>query len=95
MRLSYELFIRREVFEVLESISESARDKAVRFMELLSEDPFREGDFVTRDDMGRQIQIQLIEEYALYYRADHSSQEVRLLDLINAGSVDLPGSNGP
>jgi hypothetical protein len=91
MRLSYELYIRREVFQVLEGIAEPTREKTLRFMELLSEDPFREGDFTARDDTGRLVQAKLIGEYALYYWADHAAREVRLLDLVDAGSVDLSG----
>jgi hypothetical protein len=91
MRLFYELYIRREVFQVLEDVSESAREKTLRFMEILSVDPFREGDFASHDDTGRKVQVKLVGEYALYYWADHAAREVRLLDLVDAGSVDLSG----
>lgn len=88
MKLSYEVYIRGEVFQALENLEELHRDKALNFIETLSENPFREGDFTARDDTDRLVQVKLIEEYALYYWADHAAKEVRLVDMIDADLTD-------
>lgn len=88
MVLSYELYIRREVFQALENIVGPTRDKALRFMESLPENPFKEGDFTVRDDTGRLVQVKLIGEHALYYWADHAAKEIRLVELVDADQAE-------
>jgi len=51
----------------------------------LAEDPFRAGDYVERDDIGRPIQVKIIGRYAVFFWSDHPVKEVKIVDLKSAG----------
>ncbi len=84
MKLSYEVFVRYEIYHTLEAIPDSDRERFLRFFELLENDPFQEGDYSESDRSGRQYQIKIIGKRALYYWSDHAEKEVRVVDLVDA-----------
>jgi hypothetical protein len=48
------------------------------FLESLSSDPFRRGDYEEHDDVGRPVQIKIIGNFALTYWTDHAVKEVKV-----------------
>ncbi len=84
MRLSYDVFIRHEVYQVLQAVDTRDRDRVWDFVESLADNPFREGDETTQDEHGRLIQVKILGRLVLFYWADHAAKEVRVVDLANA-----------
>lgn len=84
MRLSYEIFVRHEVYQILQGASARDRERICDFIASLADDPFREGDTTTLDEHGRAIQVKMLGRLALLYWADHAAREVRVVDLVNA-----------
>lgn len=50
----------------------------------LAEHPFVRSDYRLSDDMGREIEHLLIEEYVFSYWIDHAVREVRIVDIEDA-----------
>ena len=84
MKLSYEVFVRHEVYQILQGASARDQERVWDFLESLADDPFREGDATTLDEHGRAIQVKVLGRLALLYWADHAAKEVRVVDLANA-----------
>jgi hypothetical protein len=84
MKLSYEIFVRHEVYQILQGVSARDQERVCDFVESLADDPFREGDTTTLDEHGRAIQVKMLGRLALFYWADHAAKEVRVVDLANA-----------
>jgi len=85
MALSYQVFVRHEVYLALQGVRESYRDRILTFIESLAGNPFVEGDQVARDQTGRLHQIKIIGNCAVFYWPDHAEKEVRVIDLIDSG----------
>jgi hypothetical protein len=47
MKLSYEIFVRHEVYQILQRVSADDRERFYYFVESLADDPFRAGDATT------------------------------------------------
>ena len=56
-----------------------------KWFEELATGPFRVGDYVERDNIGRPIQVKIIGRYAAFFWADHPVKEVKIVDLKPAG----------
>ncbi|HEX7185774.1 MAG TPA: hypothetical protein VF756_28375 [Thermoanaerobaculia bacterium] len=84
MKLAYEIFVRHEVYKILQGVSARDQDRTCDFFESLSDDPFREGDATTLDEHGRAIQVKMLGNLALFYWVDHAAKEVRVVDLVSA-----------
>lgn len=84
MNLSYDVLIRHEVYRKLQGVSVHDQERVCDLMESLAGDPFRKGDATTLDEHGRVIQVKMLGLFALFYWADHSAKEVRVVDLANA-----------
>ncbi|HEV7509196.1 MAG TPA: hypothetical protein VGS07_30245 [Thermoanaerobaculia bacterium] len=52
MKLSYESFVRHEVYQILQKVSADDRERFCYFVESLTDDPFRAGGATTPDDTG-------------------------------------------
>ncbi len=87
MPISYEVYVRHEIYENLEPLPESDRNRIFRFLESLSGDPFQEGEVTGRDSGGRECQVKLLGRFAVYYWPDHAEKEVRVVDLVDADRV--------
>ena len=44
--------------------------------------PFREGDYVTRDHLGRVLQNLLVDDWVITYWADHAVKELRITEIV-------------
>jgi hypothetical protein len=84
MKLSYDRFIRYEVYQILHRVGSSDLERVSNFMEALAGDPFRKGDATTLDEHGRDVQVKMLGRLALFYWVDHAEKEVRVVDLANA-----------
>jgi len=82
----YRVFIAADVVAMLRTIRSGEKHLIARLFEQLADNPFRTGDFVERDEVGRPIQVVLIGRFAVYYWANHADREVKILDLRKAGS---------
>jgi len=81
MKLSYEVFVRHEVYQILQRVSADDQKRFCNFVESLADDPFRAGDATTPDDTGRVVQAKVLGRFVLFYWADHAAKEVRVVDL--------------
>jgi hypothetical protein len=84
MKFSYDVFIRHEVYRVLQGSSAHDQERVLDFVESLADNPFREGDATTRDEHGRIVQAKMLGGFVLFYWADHAAKEVRVVDLADA-----------
>jgi mRNA-degrading endonuclease RelE of RelBE toxin-antitoxin system len=84
MKLSYEVFIRHEVYRALQGASAHDQERVSDFIESLAGNPFREGDATIPDEHGRTVQVKMLGRLVLFYWADHAEKEVRVVDLANA-----------
>lgn len=84
MALSYQVFVRHEVYLALQGVRNTYRDRILTFIESLADNPFMDGDQSGRDQSGRLHQIKIIGNCAVYYWADHGEKEVRVVDLIES-----------
>jgi hypothetical protein len=82
----YRVFIAADVIATLRAIRGREKHLITRLFELLADNPFRVGDCTERDDIGRPIQVLVIDRYAVCYWADHADKEVKILDLKKAGN---------
>ncbi len=87
MKLTYEVYVRHEVYQALSAVRDPNRDRVLSFIESLANDPFKEGDAVEFDSGGRRHQIKLIGQVALYYWPDHAEKEIRIVDLVDANEL--------
>jgi mRNA-degrading endonuclease RelE of RelBE toxin-antitoxin system len=83
---AYRVFIANSVIHDLRKFRRAEQDLITRILDGLSVDPFRRGDYVEQDEIGRPIQVLLIGRFALFYWADHSAKEVKITDLRAAGN---------
>ena len=81
----YRVFIAAEVIAFLRTCPRRERLLITRLFEELADDPFRAGDYVERDDIGRPIQVKIIGRYAVFFWSDHPVKEVKIVDLKSAG----------
>jgi hypothetical protein len=75
-------------FELLEVVPKrgAQQQKILRFIQLLAENPFAEGDFTDKDDTFRTRQIKIVGDYAITYWTDHPAKTVMIMDIALADS---------
>jgi hypothetical protein len=55
--------------------------KIIHFLQLLSQDPFVEGDYTDKDITGRARHIKIIGDFAITYWVDHPAKAVIVVDI--------------
>ncbi len=80
----YSLYIRYEISLLLRTIRGVQRERIVRFIESLPTNPFQKGDDQDQSPEGRQIQVKVVDRYAVLFWAYHAVREVKVVDLISA-----------
>jgi len=83
---SYSVYVESGVAESLLRLKTKDRERLLRAFHQLRSDPFVDGDYVERDDIGRPIQVLLVGRHAIVFWADHAVKEVKILDLKPAGN---------
>ncbi len=68
----------------LERPSRLERERLLSFLESLADNPWKQGDYEERDNVGHPIQIKIIGDYALTYWADHAVKEVKVVRIEKA-----------
>ena len=87
MRISYEHYVRHEVYTKLRDIQDSDRARILTFIENLAGNPFGGGHYVERDSTGRDCQVRIIGKFAVLHWSDHAEKEIRVVDLIDADTA--------
>jgi hypothetical protein len=82
----YRVFIAADVIAVLRAVRGSEKRLVTRLFEHLADNPFRTGDYVERDDVGRPIQVLIVGRHAVCFWANHADKEVKIIDLKRAGN---------
>ncbi len=80
----YRIFVRMEAAEILRTIRGIQRTSVVAFIDSLSGDPNRIGDYSERDETDRHLEIKVIGSFAISYWTDHAAKEVKVLDVRRA-----------
>ena len=80
----YRIFVRMEAAEILRAIRGNQRNSVVAFIDSLSGDPNKTGDYSEHDEAGRQLEIKVIGSFAITYWADHAVAEVKVVDVRRA-----------
>lgn len=83
--MAYRVFIAADVIEILRRCPRKEQEILTRIMDDLGRDPFRTGDYVEADEVGRPIQVLIGGRHALYFWADHPVKEIKIIDLKLAG----------
>ncbi len=81
----YRVFIAAEVIAFLKTCPRREQLLITQLFEELVNDPFRAGDYVERDDIGRPMKVKIIGRYAVFFWADHPVKEIKIVDLKPAG----------
>ncbi len=81
----YRVFIAAEVVAALRTCGGAERRLITRLLEELAQDPFRHGDYIEQDEVGRPVQVLIIGGRAVCFWADHAVKEVKVIDLKAAG----------
>jgi len=82
----YRVFLAKEIVAQLRDCKRREREAMARFFDEIADDPYRAGDFVEMDDIGRDIQVTLIGRHALYFWPDHAVKEVKVIGMKVAGN---------
>jgi hypothetical protein len=81
----YRVLIAKEVIASFGNCSRREKLLITRLFDGLAEAPYRVGDYVERDEIGRPIQVLVVGRFALWFWSDHAVKEVKILDLTLAG----------
>ncbi len=81
----YRVFLAKEIVAQLRDCKRNEREVITRFFDDIADDPYRVGDFVELDDVGRNIQVTVIGRHALYFWSDHAVKEVKVIGMKVAG----------
>ena len=85
MTPSYRVFVSVDVVAALRQRRAGERRAIIHLLEQLAQDPYRLGDYVESDEIGRPIQVLITGRNAICFWADHAVKEVKVLDLRPAG----------
>ena len=83
----YRVFIAAEAVAFLKTCRRREQLLVTRLFEQLADDPYRAGDYVERDEIGRPIQVVIVGRCAVFFWADHPVKEVKVVDLKPASFV--------
>ena len=84
--ISYSVYLQSTVVESLTKLKAKDCNQLTRLFLRLRTDPFIEGDYVERDEIGRLLQVLVIGRHAVVFWADHAVKEVKIIDLKPAGN---------
>jgi hypothetical protein len=82
----YRVFVAKEIVAQLRDCKRREQREITRFFEEIGDDPFQVGDFMEKDDVGRDIQVTVIGRHAFYFWSDHAVKEVKVIDMKVAGN---------
>lgn len=82
---SYSVFVESHIAESLPQLKLKERSQILKLLKKLRSNPFLEGDYVERDNIGRPVQVVILANHALWFWADHAVKEVKIIDLRLAG----------
>ncbi len=81
----YSVYVESHIAESFPRMKAQDRNILLRLMKTLRTNPFLEGDYTERDDIGRLMQVVVAGKHAVVFWADHAAKEVKVLDLRPAG----------
>jgi hypothetical protein len=81
----YRIFIALEVIATLRTLRSADQRRITQVFDNLVGNPFRKGDYVDQDEIGRPIQVLIVGSCAVFYWADHPAKEIKVTDLKPAG----------
>jgi len=84
--VTYHVFIAADVVSNLKACRRQEQLLITRLFDELANNPFRSGDYVERDEIGRPMQVLIIGRQAVFFWADHAVKEVKIIDLKPAGA---------
>jgi hypothetical protein len=80
----YAVYLRIEAAELLKSVAAQDRRRIENFVDSLSGNPFKTGDYTETDTTGRPIQIKILGNLALAFWADHAVKEIKVVAIVRA-----------
>ena len=80
----YAVYLRLEAAELLKSVAIRNRRGIENFVDSLSGNPFKSGDYAETDAAGRPIQIKIIGNFAVAFWADHAVKEIKVVAIVRA-----------
>jgi hypothetical protein len=84
--ISYSVYIEAGIAAALAGFKATERNRILRLLDRLRNDPFLAGDYIESDDIGRPMQVLVVGHHAVVFWADHAMKEVKILDLKPAGN---------
>ncbi len=80
----YAVYLRIEAAELLKSVATRNRRGIENFVDSLSGNPFKTGDYAETDAAGRPIQIKILGNFAVAFWADHAVKEIKVVAIVRA-----------
>ena len=84
--MPYRVFIAADVIANLRTCRRQEQLRITALFDELANNPYRSGDYVERDEIGRPIQVMIVGRQAIFFWADHAVKEVKIVDLKPAGA---------
>ncbi len=85
MTPAYRVFVATDVITLLRKCSGLEKREITWLFDELAQNPFRIGDYVETDPLGRPVQVVVIGNHALWFWSDQTVKEVKVIDLKLAG----------
>ena len=80
----YAVYLRIEAAELLKSVAAQDRRGIENFVDSLSGNPFKTGDYTETDAAGRPIQIKILGNFAIAFWSDHAVKEIKVVAIVRA-----------
>lgn len=80
----YAVYLRLEAAELLKSVATRNRRGIENFVDSLSGNPFKSGDYAETDAAGRPIQIKILGNFAVAFWAGHAVKEIKVVAIVRA-----------
>jgi len=80
----YAVYLRIEAAESLKSVASQNRRGIENFVDSLSGNPFKTGDYTKTDAAERPIQIKILGNFAVAFWADHAVKEIKVVAIVRA-----------
>ena len=80
----YAVYLRLEAAELLKSVATRSRRGIENFVDSLSGNPFKSGDYAETDAAGLPIQIKILGNFAVAFWADHAVKEIKVVAIVRA-----------
>ncbi len=79
--MNYRLSVDSDVLEFFSSLRKADQIRLLHYIERLRNSPFSKGQTVVMDDVGRAIQVGVVDRFRISYWTDHAVETVQVVKI--------------